>query len=199
MNTRNFFVAAALGLAALFVFDACEEEENSKLSKDYKLYATCVDRAGGNKAINQKQLTAHEICAMDSLILVGEDPLMVLGSNFGLFSIDNGHIDTVNNRIVVTSGNISTIEDHAFLGTWEGSERLKWFVAKYHESDMGFWTDTLAYFTKQRFEIVDTLKTLFDEGREKNIDKILEIFQSAFEFYPCTGSEFKELVEQGVL
>ncbi|MGN1097907.1 MAG: hypothetical protein ACI4SS_03305, partial [Clostridia bacterium] len=59
--------------------------------------------------------------------------------------------------------------------------------------------DTIGYVpTAQRAAVIDTITTLFADGREKNIDAILDIFQSAFVFYPCTAEEYKELAAKGM-
>lgn len=184
----NFFIAAALGLSALFALDACEED-NPKLRDDYKIYINGLDRVEGNKAVNQERMTAHEVCLIDTVVLrrwkIDYDGLLLGGAD--IFSLDKGNLDTVNNRLVMVAGNIDVIEGNVWL---DGD--FTYYIQN------GLYGDTVAYVpTAQRTGVVDELTTLFADGREKNIDKILEIFQTAFVFYPCTGAEFKELEAKG--
>ena len=174
-----------LGLAACGVFAACEED-NPKLSNDYKIYINGVDRPDGNKAVNQERLTAHEVCLIDTVMLVSWKERNALSIDF--FSLEKGNLDTVNDRLVMIAGMIDTIEDNPWL-----TSDWTYYIQN------GYYGDTVAYIpTAQRSSVIDTLTTLFADGREKNIDKILEIFQTAFVFYPCTGKEFKELEAQGL-
>ena len=175
-----------LGLAACGVFAACEED-NPKLSNDYKIYINGVDRPDGNKAVNQERLTAHEICKLDTVAMM--QSLKGGGGTLFYFSLALGNLDTINDRLIMKAENINGIEDHPLF-----EEDRKIFLQKNN-----IYSDTVGYIpTTQRLAIVDTLTTLFADGREKNIDKILEIFQSVFVFYPCTGEEYKELEKQGL-
>lgn len=182
MKTKHLLLA----LLACCAFVGCEED-NPKLRDDYKIYINGVDRVEGNKSANQERLTAHEVCLVDTVAMM----LTAEGGGATLinFSLAIGNLDTINNRLIMTAGNISGVEDNSFF-----KENRKCFLQKNNE-----YSDTIAYIpTSQRLAIVDTLTTLFADGREKNIDKILEIFQTAFIFYPCTGEEYKELVAQGL-
>ena len=172
-----------LGLAACGVFAACEEEENPKLNGDYKIYINGVDRTDGNKAVNQKRMTAHEVCRLDTVVMMIRN-VEGGGTSETDFSLALGNLDTVNNRLIMEAGNINGIENNILL-----EEGWCCYLQKNN-----LYSDTVGYIPQaQRSAIIDTLEVLFADGREKNIDKILDIFQSAFVFYPCTGAEFKEI------
>lgn len=192
MRTRTLFTAALLAVSASAFFTACDDEgENEKLNPDYKIYISGRDNAG-NKAATLGKMTAHEICVLDSICLISQQRSLFKFS----YTADYGYfpLDTVNDRLVLQAGNINGLEGNPFL-----SPEQKWVVGTLRELDRAEIGDTIGYVpTAQRLAVVDTLTTLFADGREKNIDAILEIFQSAFVFYPCTAEEYKELAKKGL-
>lgn len=192
MRTRTLFTAALLAVSASAFFTACDDEgENEKLNPDYKIYISGRDNAG-NKAATLGKMTAHEICVLDSICLISQQRSLFKFS----YTADYGYfpLDTVNDRLVLQAGNINGLEGNPFL-----SPEQKWVVGTLRELDRAEIGDTIGYVpTAQRLAVVDTLTTLFADGREKNIDAILEIFQSAFVFYPCTAEEYKELAAKGL-
>lgn len=193
MRTRTLFTAALLAVSALAFFTACDDEgENEKLNGDYKLYINGRDNAG-NKAAALGAMTAHEICVHDSIGLRGTTGSL-LRFSYSTAGIKGFlPLDTVNDRLVLEAGNISTIEDNDFL-----LPEYKWVITTL--TNNGYTSaDTIGYVpTAQRAAVIDTITALFADGREKNIDAILEIFQSAFVFYPCTAEEYKELAAKGL-
>lgn len=191
MRTRTLFTAALLAVSALALFTACDDEGvNEKLNGDYKLYINGRDNAG-NKAAALGAMTAHEICVHDSIGLVSQLKSLQTFS----YTADYGFypLDTVNDRLVMAAGNIETIEDNQFL-----DPEQKWVITTLTPNG-NYFVDTIGYVpTAQRAAVIDTITALFADGREKNIDAILEIFQSAFVFYPCTAEEYKELAAKGL-
>lgn len=195
MKIRTLFTAALLAVSAFAFFTACDDEgENEKLNPDYRIYISGRDDAG-NKAATLGKMTAHEICVLDSICLISQQRSLF---KFSYTAGCNGDgyfpLDTVNDRLVLQAGNINGLEDNPFL-----SPAQNWVVGTLRELDRAEIGDTIGYVpTAQRLAVVDTLTTLFADGREKNIDAILEIFQSAFVFYPCTAEEYKELAAKGL-
>lgn len=192
MKMRTLFTAALLAVSAFAFFTACDDEgENEKLNPEYKLYINGCDKAG-NKAATLGKMTAHEICVHDSICLISQQRSLFTFSytaDYAFFPLD-----TVNDRLVLQAGNINGLEDNPFL-----SPEQNWVVGTLRELDRAEIGDTIGYVpTAQRLAVVDTLTALFADGREKNIDAILEIFQSAFVFYPCTAEEYKELAAKGL-
>ena len=58
--------------------------------------------------------------------------------------------------------------------------------------------DTIAYMpSENRLAAYDKLIKLFSED-ELNWTEIYRVFNEGFIFVPCTGEEFKELVEKGL-
>ena len=59
-------------------------------------------------------------------------------------------------------------------------------------------TDTIAYMpSENRLAAYDKLIKLFNE-EELNWTEIYRVFNEGFIFVPCTGEEYKELVEKGL-
>lgn len=193
MRTRTLFTAALLAVSAFAFFTACDDEENEKLNPDYKIYINGRDKAG-NKAASLGRMTAHEICTLDSICLRSTQGTLIPfccadGGDKGYYKID-----TINDRLVMIGEDINEAKDNIFL-----IPEVKWLVGTLRPLDRAEIGDTLGYVpTAQRTAVMDTLITLFADGREKNIDAILDIFQSAFVFYPCTAEEYKELAAKGL-
>lgn len=187
--------AFAFFIAASVLFASCDDDgENEKLNPEYKIYINGRDDAG-NKAAALGKMTVHEICTHDSIGLLASTGSFfcfsytpsVIGTN-GFFPLD-----TVNDRLVMQAGNITTVEDNPFL-----SPEVKWIITTINEGAYDV-VDTIGYLpTTSRTAVIDTLTTLFADGREKNIDAILDIFQTAFIFVPCTAEEYRELESKGL-
>lgn len=160
------------------LFSSCKDDE-TKWDKNAKLYIKGVDRA--NKSLSEA-MTVAEICSLDTV-------LMYL-PQYGAFSpfgdeFDN-KIDRVNNRLVMVVGNIETFDDNQFFISPEV------IIGKISNNDYNSF-DTLGYVPySQRYAAA--IKTLW-EGEDW--DAIYNIFQNAFTFIPCTGAEYKAMIENG--
>ncbi len=112
------------------------------------------------------------------------------------FSLEDGNLDTINNRIVLKAGNINGIDGNPFLDPSTGFNDYIIFRFVYDQNDQFLGIDTLAYIpNSQRQAAYEQIKALWDT---ENWDAIYEIFQNAFTFIPCTGEEYKALKEAGL-
>lgn len=191
------------------IFASCDKnDDNGKFDPNAKIYINGADKLLKNTRYGvDAPLTAAQICRLDSLILVGtkiEDDGTVTNTCL-TFSYSDGFgcypIDTINNRLVFEAANITAIDGNGFLDpntgfgnyiiyrdVWEANELGELVIAR----DM----DTLAYIPNaQRWEAYDKIKALWET---ENWDAIYEIFQNAFTFIPCTGEEYRALVEAGI-
>jgi hypothetical protein len=192
-----------LFLAALLCigFTACDDDDTDtgKLPSSAKIWINGVDWA--NKALTseegtegtQRLMTVAEICRYDSIsLIVGEGNTSICGYFYINPESEWDRIDTVNNRLSMSVGNIQKIADNPFF-------REDWhaYILDNHQGSPTC-GDTIAYVPQsQRLGVVDTLTTLF-EDKARNWDKIYKIFNDAFIFYPTTGAEYRKMLEEGV-
>lgn len=196
-----------LFLAALLCigFTACDDDDTDtgKLPSSAKIWINGVDRA--NKALTsdeetegtQRLMTVAEICRLDSLYMSIEDcddPI----ANYGLLffinpedSILYDRIDTVNNRLSMSVGNLNLVENDPFLS----SDNRVYIFRLLSDGTRG---DTVAYVpTSQRVATYEVLEPMLAD-KAGNLDKIYKIFNDAFIFYPTTGAEYRKMLEEGV-
>ena len=194
-----------LFLAALLCigFTACDDDDTDtgKLPSSAKIWINGVDRT--NKALTsdeetdgtQRLMTVAEICRADTLYMQIMQPD---GSFFGLFffinpidSILYDKIDTVNNRLSMSVGNLNLVENDPFLS---GENHV--FITKLRpDMTKG---DTIAYVpTSQRVATYEILEPMLAD-KAGNLDKIYKIFNDAFIFYPTTGAEYQRMLDEGV-
>ena len=161
-----------------------------------------------NKSITDStgRLSVKEVCKLGELFLMGgwteENKIIDEFGNEGvegcmgyLFKINpelpgHGWIDTANCRLRFTPDIINFFEtdreEHGFF-----REDFKFVLT------VGMGGDTVAYIpTTQRMAVVDELLVLFD-NKEKNWDRICQLFTDAFIFIPCAPEEWKELKKRG--
>ena len=97
----------------------------------------------------------------------------------------------VNMRIALSAGYVETFHDASFY--FDG--RYNMYVQKVNGTKD---EDTIAYMPREyRLEAYEKMKKLFSED-ELNWTEIYRVFNEGFIFVPCTGAEFKELVEKGL-
>lgn len=181
-------------------FASCDkDDDNGKFDPNAQIYITGIDKALKNIRYGvDAPLTAHEICVLDSIWLdsrfVTEEGYVTSLSVY--FSLEDGNLDTINNRIVLKAGNINGIDGNPFLDPSTGFNDYIIFRFVYDQNEQYLGIDTLAYIPNaQRQAAYEQIKALWDT---ENWDAIYEIFQNAFTFVPCTGAEYKALKEQGL-
>ena len=211
MKTLSMLALLATALP-LFMLSACKDGgDGGKFDPYAKIWINGKDLT--NKAqTTQQRLTAEQICKGDSVYLCGNlKPDNTGGPCIGYMikPTYDGYlpIDTVNNRLPMENGNVddgyTPLDKNIFL-----SEQFNWFVTKmvrdtsinvmfeYVYSDkVG---DTIAYIpTAVRLAAREELRKLWDD-RDANREAIYKIFNEAFVFYPCTGAEYKRMLEEGI-
>lgn len=190
---------AILSLCAFaLTLTSCGKEDKPRYDPDAPIWINGRDNPANKSATTkQKRLTVAEICAGDSIILIGR---LNRGSGTGIPFMINptqpayGRIDVENSRLPLRAENIDVLENNTFL-----HPNIKWYIAKtYNDSGYLGEGDTIAYVpTSNRLAAAEALRPLFDPangGRDANLDAIYKIFNEAFIFVPCTGEEYKELV-----
>lgn len=198
---KNIFRILAVILALSTA--SCDDEDKCDSVRVY-----VNGREALNKSIdNPERLSVKEICKLGELWLKADGPKYwiedaggqwvcetSIGQHFMLDIPDGwdgvGWIDTANCRLRFAADVINYFEldreNHSFF-----LERFK-FVLTNNDGD------TIAYVpTAQRMAVVDELLVLFD-NKEKNWNRICELFNDAFIFIPCTGEEWNELAEAGL-
>lgn len=192
---------------------ACEDDKCGSVN----VYVN--GQEGQNKsATDAGRLTVKEICKLEELRLNGATYYIENGDTTASFCTyyftvedldarkDIGWIDTAKCRLRFRPTIIKYFEDdrenHCFFNGQKN------FVIEEARGHLSYETgtredciptyDTVAYIpTAQRMAVVDELLVLFDD-KEKNWDRICELFNDAFVFIPCTGKEFRELEEAGL-
>ena len=95
-------------------------------------------------------------------------------------------------RLALNAENIETI--HAAAYHFDNSYKM--YLQKYEPNYKH--TDTIAYMpSENRLEAYEKLEKLFSED-ELNWTEIYRVFNEGIIFVPCTGAEYKELVEKGL-
>lgn len=174
-----------LGVFALLV--ACEDDENNKFDSNHRLYINGVNKA--NKAVRYENLSVEEIVRIDSVILYSTYNGVMLNENFE-FAL--GNIDTLNNRFAMQAGYINNgTYDNIFFS--QRNYYLMRFV--YGENNEYLGTDTLAYVPNK--QITDAKAKIDSLFPLEKWSEIYDIFNNAFTFIPCTGSELRELEKSG--
>ena len=195
---------------------SCKDDDGDggKFNPDAKIWINA--RNTTNKYIHenadgtQRRQTAEEICKGDSIALCGETKFTGGGYciNYTLKPTIEGSylIDTVNMRLPLTAGNAddgyTPLDKNMFL-----DENMSWVVRKivYERAydllkgdyDSYKWSDTLAYVPMSaRHAAKEAMRELWDD-RDGNREEIYRIFNEAFYFIPCTGEEYKALLEKG--
>lgn len=185
---RNILPLFAAMVAA--VFTACGDDDNEKWNTEAPIYIRGVDKVNKNLHWNvEGNLTAHEICKLDSLLTIG-----------GTYSLANGRLDTINDRLIMIAGNINDYRENDFIDVERNPDLVitRWWYdgGDPMVSQQLLGTDTIAYIpNQQRADAYEKIKALWDK---EAWNEIYEIFQNAFTFVPCTGKEFKELKEKGL-
>lgn len=193
---------------------ACDDDKCGSVN----VYVNGRD-AQNKSATDAGRLTVKEVCKLEELRLFGESYYIAENGDtirntftyyFTVEDLGNGNdigwIDTAKCRLRFRPTIIKYFEDdrenHSFF------DRQKNYVVEEARGHLSYITgtredciptyDTVAYIpTAQRMAVVDELLVLFDD-KEKNWDRICELFNDAFVFIPCTGKEFKELEEAGL-
>ena len=182
-------IFAIIGIVALLL-TACKDEEK-KFNPDAPIYIRGVDALNKNVKYGvDERLTAHKICTLDSISLVSDDGV---NGVMPLYCLAYGNLDTINDRIVMTAGNIDVLEDNVFINNPVFSD---FFIAKSVHTDHGYVWDTLGYVPNYQREAARA--KIAELWEKEDWDAIYEVFQNAFTFIPCTGKEFRELKEQGL-
>lgn len=188
-------VIAAVAIAAISAaFSSCDDD-GGKYDPYTKVYINGVDAL--NKATTtQQRLTVEQICKMDSIALTGH---IGGGDLFSYTGNTDGHlIDTVNMRLVFPAYNIV-----GTTGTYNIAKNPFFNEEDYFCIIDGHWKDgigpydTLAYIpTQSRLAAKKVLLELFKDI-DANREAIYKVFTEAFQFVPCTGAEYKAMIERG--
>lgn len=184
---------AAVAIAAFSVaFSSCDDD-GGKYNPNAKVYINGVN-ALNKVTTTQQKLTVEQICKMDSLILA--DAISHGGDLFAYTGETDGHrIDTVNMRLAYPAYNIMGTS-----GTYDVAKNLffeeerHFYIIDGHGLTAG---DTLAYIpTQSRMAAKEVLLELFKDC-DANREAIYKVFTNAFQFIPCTGAEYKAMIERG--
>ncbi len=181
---------------------ACDDEKCDSVN----VYINGKDAQNKSITDSTGRLSVKEVCKLGELFLMGgwdeehtwidENGLATSEGCMGYFFMINpefdgqGWIDTANCRLRFTPDIINFFEtdreEHGFF-----REDFKFVLT------VGLNGDTVAYIpTTQRMAVVDELLVLFD-NKEKNWNRICQLFTDAFIFIPCTPEEWKELKKRG--
>lgn len=202
------FAAPAVALLAA---PACKDDDGGKFDPFAKIWIN--GKNSTNKVqTTQQRLTAEQICKGDSIYLSGTtkcDNMLATVTAYMIKPTYDGAlpIDTVNMRLPMENGNVddgyTPLDKNIFL-----SEEFNWFILKmerdsslnerYEYVYSGKHTDTIGYIpTSVRLAAREEIRKLWDD-RDANREAIYKIFNDAFVFYPCTGAEYKRMLEEGI-
>lgn len=193
-------------LVALFgtftAFVACDDDSNGKLDGLAKIYI--YGKNSTNKYLHenadgsQRTLSIEEICKGDSVSITTHVRSTEASSSTicVITPVEEaplwGAIDTVNMRLALNASDIQNLTDAAYY--FDNSRKM--FLQKFEANYT--YTDTIAYMpSENRLAAYDKLIKLFSE-EELNWTEIYRVFNEGFIFVPCTGAEYKELVEKGL-
>lgn len=188
-------VVAAVAIAAFStVFCSCDDG-GGKYNPNAKIYINGVD-ALNKVATTQQRLTVEQICKGDSVCLMDS---FGSGDLFAYTGETDGHrIDTVNMRLVFPAYNIVGVDGHYDIAKNEFFEEARhFFLLDGHSKGGSGPYDTLAYIpTQSRMAAKEVLLELFKDI-DANREAIYKVFTEAFTFIPCTGAEYKAMIERG--
>ena len=191
MKISSVMVAVAIA-AFSAAFCSCDDD-GGKYNPKAKVYINGVD-AQNKAATAQQRLTVEQICKGDSVALAGS---IGGGDIFSFVSATDHYIDTVNMRLVFPAYNIFGTDNS--LDADNSSffrENERYYLIDCHIASPHF-QDTLGYIPIQsRLEAKETLRELFKD-RDANREAIYKVFTEAFQFVPCTGAEYKAMIERG--
>ena len=184
----------ALAVFTTSIFTACKDDDSKAWNNYAPVYIWGHDR-DGNKAVNQQVEKVHDI-----LVWATEEEQSLV-----MFSDQTGFTETFSNTMDAEVARVDTINDRAiFLAMriicdGEINENWlpyrNWYIVK-NSTSSRFWGDTVAYIPNAQLDFAeDTIRKLFKAG---DYDSIYKIFETAFQFIPCTGAEFKEMKEKGL-
>ncbi len=209
---KQFAILLVAFIGAFTAFVACDDDSNGKLDEYAKIYINGKNLTNKylqeNADGTQRKLTVEEICKGDSIWIMMYDKEgeyckgeIVHGWSAKFCEITPreeaplyGVIDTVNMRIALSAGYVETFHDASFY--FDG--RYNMYVQKANIGKPLSTEDTIAYMPREyRLAAYEKMKKLFSE-EELNWTEIYRVFNEGFIFVPCTGAEFKELVEKGL-
>lgn len=191
METIVNFVLAVIATA--IIFTACKDDDSKAWNNYAPVYIWGHDR-DGNKAVNQQVEKVHDI-----LVWATEEEQSLV-----MFSDQTGFTETFSNTMDAEVARVDTINDRAiFLAMriiCDGEINENWLPYRnwyiMEQSDVFGAGDTVAYIPNAQLDFAeDTIRKLFKAG---DYDSIYKIFETAFQFIPCTGAEFKEMKEKGL-
>ena len=141
--------------------------------------------------------TAHDIVRRDDVYLACTDTTMgdPLKNSRGFWPELR---DTVNDMLLFRAEDILTAQGELYRGFLYSYIDYYILVGKYdqynldHNPDL----DTVGYIPNAT--IIEARKHIEELYEAEKYDEIYEYFHHAFEIIPCTGSEYKALVEQGL-
>ena len=196
---------AAVAIAAISAALCSCDDDGGKYNPNAKIYINGVDAQNKSMTVQQR-LTVEQICKGDSVRMntSNNEKLDALRewSDFGItINSKEEYIDTVNLRFVFPAYDVLggangvdnsdyTPEDNVFFF---GKGRSL-YITDGHYATYG---DTIGYIPdKVRLEAYDVLMELFKD-KDANREKIYDVFTNAFQFIPCTGAEYKAMLERG--
>ena len=199
---KQFLILLVALFGTFTVFIACDDDNNGKLEGFAKIYIQGKNITNKflheNADGSQRLLSIEEICKGDSVSIEMEHRLTGATSSqiCVITPVEDcpayGAIDTINMRLALNAENIENI--HAAAEYFDNSYKM--YLQKYEPNNKH--TDTIAYMpSENRLEAYEKLEKLFSE-EELNWTEIYRVFNEGFIFVPCTGEEYKELVEKGL-
>ena len=177
-------------------FSSCKDDEDGKLDPEAKIYISGKDYLGNKNLQYNKdgKLTAHEICLLDTILLITEDENREGQGGAGFWHCLN-NIDTINDRFIMEAGNLQTLETNQFINA-NYTPHAYFIKEVYDRNEQWIGRDTIAYIPRaQRLEAYYQIRELWDKDEW---DKMYKIFEDGLIFVPCTGAEYKALVEAGI-
>lgn len=128
----------------------------------------------------QKKLTAHEIC-----VIAYSDDFYFKCEEWSGHGFDKRQCDTINDILSMLPDEILK-EDLSLNYNFIGA----------HNMVLISWGDTIGYIPNS--ELRNVTPVIEDLHAQGDYEGLFEIFDNAFRFYPCTGSEYRALKEQGL-
>lgn len=209
MKTLSMLALLATALP-LFMPSACKDGGDvGKFDPYAKIWINVKDLS--NKAqTTQQRFTAEQKCKGDSIVLMGTyKPNNSRSATIYQIKPTSGGflpIDTINMRIAMEAGNaddgFTPLDKNILL-----REGHNWYIQKFDrdwetdptgEKFNWIWGDTICYIpTAVRLAAREELRKLWDD-RDANREAIYKIFNETFVFYPCTGAEYKRMLEEWI-
>ncbi len=193
---------AAVAIAAISAALCSCDDDGGKYNPNAKVYINGVDMPSlkSTPKGSGAKLTAGDVCKSDSIDLTGQYVLSEGATCWlGFFTIsatgadnDGCIIDTAENRLVYPAYKIFGFDDDAPVSTEDPffNPDVRLYLRQTHG-------DTLGYIpTASRVEAYNVLLELFKD-KDANREKIYDVFTNAFQFIPCTGAEYKAMIERG--